>query len=87
MKKATPKKLTRKPMTITIDPTVLAMIDKRSEKGNRSDQINLDLARYYTITAGKEEITQTEFRRLKSLALMGDLIGHEVVCKAAGVKP
>lgn len=79
-------KLTRTAISVTIHPSVLAMIDQRSENGNRSEQINADLARFYLITGGKEELTPTEARRLKSLALMADLSDHETVCKAAGVK-
>lgn len=48
-------------------------VDKRSENGNRSAQINGDLARYYAMTAGKTEITRTEYARLKALTAIGDL--------------
>lgn len=83
-----PARLARKAISITIHPTVLAMVDRRSEGGNRSEQINLDLARFYTITAGKTEITPEEHRRLKALAIMGNLREQHVeICKAAGVKP
>lgn len=74
MKKATkPTRLTRKPISITIHPTVLEMVDKRSGNGNRSEQINLDLARYYTLTAGKREISTEKFLKLKLLTSITDL--------------
>lgn len=47
----TPRKKTelRKPISITIDPEVLAHIDERAD--NRSEQINGDLLRYYRLLA------------------------------------
>lgn len=67
------KRLIRQAINITIHPTILAIVDKRSENGNRSAQINGDLARYYAMTAGKTEITRTEYARLKALTAIGDL--------------
>lgn len=39
----------RKPISITIEPSVLAWIDERAD--NRSEQVNGDLTRYYRILA------------------------------------
>ena len=76
------KRLTRKAINITIHPTVLAMVDKRSGNGNRSEQITLDLARYYTITAGKGELTRTESARMKALTTVADMPFVTVVERA-----
>jgi|CXWL01.1.fsa_nt_gi hypothetical protein len=63
----------RKPVCITLHPSILARLDKRS--GNRSEQINCDLARLYLIEDGRGDMTPEERRRFKTLALLGQI--HE----------
>lgn len=50
-KTLTPKKHSesRTPITVTIEPSVLAWVDERAD--NRSEQINGDLTRYYRLLA------------------------------------
>jgi hypothetical protein len=70
------RRLTRKAVCITLHPSILARIDQRS--GNRSEQINIDLARLYLIEDGRGLLTPAESRRFKALAFRGTLHeGHE----------
>jgi hypothetical protein len=73
MKKKTPNPYAKKPVCITLHPAILAKVDKRN--GNRSEQINIDLARYYLIEEGVVEMDPGERRRFKALAFAGTV--HE----------
>lgn len=73
MTKKTLNPYARKPVCITLHPAILAKVDKRS--GNRSQQINIDLARYYLIEEGVVDMDPAERRRFKALAFAGTV--HE----------
>lgn len=67
------RRMTRKAVCVTLHPSILARLDTRN--GNRSEQINSDLARLYLIEDGKGDMTPEERRRFKTLALLGTI--HE----------